>query len=264
MNNKKVIRRKNENGKFTTIHTSIINDNRLTSNSLRLLISVLSDNDETFNLSQQTYCNRFNWDKRIFFKAISNLEECGYLRKTEIDSEKSIPKLKKAGSNKKIYLYTISEYGNLKKEDPIQSEIQEAKQAKINLANYQDSLFTEFDKRQELGQSIDENGVTDYINKAYSDGKITSPEQLSVPNLNKIIDKFKIENKSIQQAVSNKRIDELIQTRSSGLSQKDLNSLRIKIKNRVKENPLMTEQEIGSKILAIKTEYRKQPVGNQD
>jgi aspartyl-tRNA synthetase len=80
----------------------------------------------------------------------------------------------------------------------------------------------------------------------------------------KIIDKFKIESKPIHQIVSNKRIDEMIMEKASGLTQKDIYSLSAKVKKRVHENPSMTEKEISSKILQIKTEYRKQPVGNQD
>lgn len=267
MINKNVIRRKNENGKFTTIHNSIINDNRLTSNSLRLLISILSDNDEKFNLSQQTYCNRLNWDKRIFFKAIENLEDTGYLKRTEIGKDKAIPGMKKKGSNKKIYKYTVSEYGNLKKETPKTEESHSEEipvtQPKIRIEDYNDLLINEIEKRNVIGENIDVMGVATYINKAYKEGKITNSEQLSVSNLNRIIDKFKQEKIKIE-IVSNKRVEEILQEKISGLTQKDVTSLRMKIMNRVKENPSMTEKEISTQILQFKTEFRKTAVGNQD
>jgi len=116
MKNKTVIRKKTENGKFTTIHNSILYDTRLLPNAFRLLTAILSDSDTQFDLSQTLYCDRLGITKKTFFKAITNLEECGYLKKTEIEKDVTIPKIKKANSNKKVYHYTISEYGNLKSE----------------------------------------------------------------------------------------------------------------------------------------------------
>jgi DNA-binding MarR family transcriptional regulator len=107
MTNKTVIRKKNEVGKFTTIHHSILLDTRLSSTAFRLLTMILSDSDTEFNLSQTLYCNRLDVTKQTFFTAIDNLEENGYLRKTELDPENT----KK--SKKKLFSYTISEFGNL-------------------------------------------------------------------------------------------------------------------------------------------------------
>lgn len=103
MKNKNVIRKKLENGKFTTIHNSILFDTRLTPNAFRLMTAILSDSDTHFNLSQTLYCNRLGIAKQTFFNAVANLEECGYLRKTPT----GIKDLKN---------YTLSEYGNLKSE----------------------------------------------------------------------------------------------------------------------------------------------------
>lgn len=115
MKNKKVIRKKHESGKFTTINLSVLNDTRLSTTARLLLISILSDSDE-FTLSQELYKKRLGNGQSAYLNAISNLEEFGYLRKTENESDVSIPKIKKAGSNKTIYFYTISEFGNLSKE----------------------------------------------------------------------------------------------------------------------------------------------------
>lgn len=104
MKNKNVIRKKLENGKFTTIHNSILFDTRLTPNAFRLMTAILSDSDTHFNLSQTLYCNRLGIAKQTFFNAVANLEECGYLRKTPT----GIKDLKN---------YTLSEYGNLNKAD---------------------------------------------------------------------------------------------------------------------------------------------------
>lgn len=101
MKNKNVIRKKLENGKFTTIHNSILFDTRLTPNAFRLMTAILSDSDTQFNLSQTLYCKRLGIAKQTFFNALDNLEECGYLRKAPT----GIKDLKN---------YTLSEYGNLK------------------------------------------------------------------------------------------------------------------------------------------------------
>jgi hypothetical protein len=100
MKNKTVIRKKTENGKFTTIHNSILFDTRLTPNAFRLMTAILSDSDTNFNLSQTLYCKRLKIAKQTFFKAIAKLEECGYLKKTPTDI-------------KNFNFYTLSEYGNL-------------------------------------------------------------------------------------------------------------------------------------------------------
>lgn len=100
MKNKTVIRKKIESGGFTSIHNSIIKDKRLSPNGFRLLVSILSDSDDKFNLSQTLYCKRLGIEKTTFFNAINNLEDCGYLKKT-------------ITKGKKLYHYTISEYGNL-------------------------------------------------------------------------------------------------------------------------------------------------------
>ena len=122
MNNKKVIRKDLKPNGFTSIHNSILNDKRLSSNAFRLISSILSDNDDNFKLSQTTYCNRLGWESTMFKRAIENLMECGYIKRTLIDDDKVIPGIKKAGSKKKVYFYVVSEYGNLKQDEPISKE----------------------------------------------------------------------------------------------------------------------------------------------
>ena len=124
MTNKTVIRKKNKSGEFTTIHNSILNDSRLSATALRLLLSILSDSD-TFRLSQSLYKKRLGMNEnRTFLRAIANLEECGYLKKTEVGKGVFIPNIKKANSDKKVFHYTISEYGNLKSETKPEPEVQ--------------------------------------------------------------------------------------------------------------------------------------------
>jgi hypothetical protein len=124
MKNKKVIRKEHESGKFTTINLSVLNDSRLSTTARLLLISILSDSDE-FTLSQELYKKRLGIGQSAFLGAISNLEQFGYLEKTEVKGDAFIPKVKKANSTKTVYFYTISEFGNLKTKTP-KVETQEA------------------------------------------------------------------------------------------------------------------------------------------
>ena len=139
MKNKNVIRKeRNENNIqlfVRSIPKSIIEDTNLSGNALRLLLSILGDNDETFNLSETTYCNRLNWSVTTFYRAIDDLINCGYVKRTEID--KSIPGIKKAGSNKKVYFYTISEYGGLNNNTKVQLKTKQPKE------NYKKELSLE-------------------------------------------------------------------------------------------------------------------------
>jgi len=124
MTNKTVIRKEKKTSEFTTIHNSILYDSRLTPTAFRLLVSILSDSD-TFRLSQSLYKKRLGMtENRAFLNAIANLEECGYLKKTEVAKGVYIPNIKKANSHKIVYHYIISEYGNLKSESQPKIEFQ--------------------------------------------------------------------------------------------------------------------------------------------
>ena len=111
MNNKK-IRTKKKSGSFITIDTKIISDKNLSSNAKILLISILSDAD-SFEVSQSLYCKRLGWEKNQFTRAIEQLEKYGYIKRTKLDSDKAIAGKLKKGSNRVLYFYTVSEYGNL-------------------------------------------------------------------------------------------------------------------------------------------------------
>lgn len=264
MKNKNVIRKeRNENNLqlfVRSIPKSIIEDKNLSGNALRLILSILGDNDETFNLSETTYCNRLNWSVTTFYRAIEDLIKCGYIKRTEIGKDKSIPRVKKAGSNKKVYFYTVSEFGNLtsKEEKPsIEIEKQEEVITYALIANKFNEVI------ETLDYFIDIDLLTSYLQNSYNENKIISLDQLTKENIVKVLNKFKIEE-VLPTRVSDKRIKEMLDERSNGLTQQAYKAVLAKIINRVKDNPSMTENEIGGKILAFKTEFRKQPVGNQD
>ena len=113
MKNKTVIRKENVKGQFTTVHHSILKDKRLSPNGFRLLVNILSDSDENFKLSPTVYCNRLGITKTTFLNAVINLENCGYLKR-------AVSKV-----NKRKKHYTVSEFGNLKKEQS-ESDINES------------------------------------------------------------------------------------------------------------------------------------------
>ena len=79
----------------------------------------------------------------------------------------------------------------------------------------------------------------------------------------KILKKHKVEVIEPTR-ISDKRITEMLDERSNDLTKQAYKAVLSKIINRVKDNPSMTEHQIAGKILAFKTEFRKQPVGNQD
>lgn len=97
--NKKVHRKENKNGTFTTINYAILRDKRLTPNAKVLLIEILSDT-EGFKFSEQLYMNRMGITKPTLYRAMDKLIEYGYLKTTKI-------------KNTHYNFYTISEYGNL-------------------------------------------------------------------------------------------------------------------------------------------------------
>ncbi|RAR72547.1 helix-turn-helix domain-containing protein [Flavobacterium aciduliphilum] len=146
MNNKTVIRRKNETGKFTTIHNNILFDTRLTPNALRLFIAILSDSDTKFNLSQTVYCDRLGITKKTFFSAIANLEECGYLRKSSTKV-------------KNLYHYTISEFGNLNIETVLETDIENNQEEAVTSIQGINNFMTEKDADKYLTM------VSDFVKK---------------------------------------------------------------------------------------------------
>jgi hypothetical protein len=205
MKNKTVIRKELKKNEFTSIHNQIINDKRISSNAFRLLTSILSDNDETFKLSQTTYCNRLGWEPTMFKRAIENLIECGYVKRTLID--KPITGIKKANSNKKLYFYTISEYGNLKQESSTEKVKQESKfvitEKHIDDVNKNLLIITK--ELNKDGFDYNASEFEQYFIQALKDKKITSLEQLSFVNLKKLINnKFKIKINQEQPKEFNK------------------------------------------------------------
>jgi hypothetical protein len=203
MNNKNVIRKKTKSGEFTTIHNSILFDTRLTPIAFRLLTAILSDSDD-FKLSQTLYMRKLGLtENRAYLKAISNLESCGYLKKTEISKDKYIPFIKKINSDKKVFKYTISEYGNLMNENIVENESRDPK------LNNQNKERLELNKFIELNATV--LGMNEFIFKEFEE----------VFNRNCIeIDKYKsiIENeKNIQ-----KKLKEFFKER--------LNDIQINIK----------------------------------
>ncbi len=99
--NKKVIRKPNIDGSFTTIHHSILFDKRLTPTAHWILTVILSDSDTKFSVSQKALAKRLEISLGAVKKALENLEDCGYLKREK---------------QPRGHFYFISEFGNLNKE----------------------------------------------------------------------------------------------------------------------------------------------------
>ena len=269
MKNKIVYRkeRKEDNTQLfvRSIPKSIIEDTNLSGNALKLILSILGDNDENFNLSETTYCNRLKWSTTTFYRAIDDLIKCGYIKRTLIDEDKVIPGIKKAGSKKKVYFYTISEYGNIKQEQPLPTEKEVKVPTPNNEMNLDESTIINLfnDVLSNTSFNVDMIKLQSYIAEAYSTKKLNSVKQLSTENIEKVINKFKIKELK-NETISINEIKEMVEERSNGLTKDNKTAITARILKRYKEDPTMTKSQIAGKILSFKTEYRKPVTGNQD
>lgn len=134
--NKKVIKKDLEKSKFTTVHHSIMYDQRLSANAFRILISLLAD-AENFNASYRLFENRFKISNKTVKAAFKNLEECGYVKRTKLP---------------RGFHYTISEFGNLNPTKTEVEEIPKVKETDVQLEEkiqkQQDLLLEYFDKNE--------------------------------------------------------------------------------------------------------------------
>ena len=128
--NKKVIKKDLTKSKFTTVHHSMLYDQRLSANALRILISLLAD-AENFNASYKLFENRFNISNKTVKAAFKNLEECGYVKRTKLA---------------RGFHYTISEFGNL---NPTKTEVEETPVIKEVNAQLEEKIQQQKDLLQE-------------------------------------------------------------------------------------------------------------------
>lgn len=247
MKNKTVIRKDLKTGEFTTIHHSILNDSRLTPIAFKLLVSILSDNDDNFKLSRAVYIKRLGISEGTFDNALNLLIECGYVKKSPTKI-------------KNVLHYTVSEYGNLINEN----KKEKLPTKKIFELNENDYLL--IDKIANDNNIIfDPNKLLDYLTDSINNGKLTDKSQLNEINLLKLINKFKIKiDTPINEKITDKMIDEWCDLKSDGLTNQNLKTLKLKIKDRFKQNPDMNEKEIKNKITQFKTNFRKTAINNQD
>lgn len=129
MSNKKVLRKDLIGGEFTTIQLSILYDKRITPTAFRVLCTILSDKDN-YKLTQGLIIKRFGIHKDTVKSAFENLEDCGYLRRTD----------KPRG-----HFYLISEFGNLSTE----SKVTQAEEQSIPTPN-ETSLKDKIKKNNDL------------------------------------------------------------------------------------------------------------------
>lgn len=100
-----IIRVNPTEGNYATISNNILFNPKLTSDA-KVLLQILLNNKEDWDINLAFYSKKFGWGTHKQSKIIKNLNENGYLVK------KPFSKGKDKGFN---IVYTISEYGNLKK-----------------------------------------------------------------------------------------------------------------------------------------------------
>jgi len=251
MKNKKIIRKTNEASKFTTIHHSILNDKRLTSLAFRILVSILSDSDSNFNLSQKLLINRFNLTKNTLKSALKNLEECGYIKRTKL---------------KRGHYYTVSEYGNLNTDSiveeiietiqPVESDkiIIETPTEKIDLnevAIQIVNLVGNTHSDAELAQ------ILTYFDNSIQSGKLKDKSQLTNENILKVITKILPSNDELKKAKD--EISEYVFQRitEKGLTIGKRKDIHIQVMNWVETQsiPDLTTKMIDNKRLQLQSKY---------
>lgn len=189
LKNKTVIRKKLNNGEFTTVSNSILRNPNLTLKSKMLLIQVLSDSDDKFDFSPALYMKRLDISKNTLKDAIKELIHQGYMK---------ITKIGKTHYNH----YTFNEYGNMKTKD------KKKKENKTMSASHREKLQTYgqsiaplfknskiFDEISNLMTELKENKITDFYDFKSQSEKIITKEKKKI--YKSIIDKMrtKLESK---------------------------------------------------------------------
>jgi hypothetical protein len=201
---------KNDTQPFTRINENLRKDTTITPLH-KLIIGFLEtyqsnpDGTQTkkyFYNSQEFLAIELGVSLRTLKTGIQVLEEKGIIYQTQKSKIDNRPQYKNrkaiilVDSNNPLPLketsQPIQEVQYEKKVDIIASNEAVEVKSTIKLEHYNTRLGIELDKRIKLNELIDEKSVIQYIKKAFIDGKIIHAEQLSIENINKIIDKFKI------------------------------------------------------------------------
>lgn len=99
-----IIRIQTNNGNFATITNKIIYNDKLSSDAKILLIAILNKSQD-WDINLEFYAQKFGLPLKRITKAVSNLTDNGFLSR------------KRKG---KLYIYTVSEYGNLSSQPAIE------------------------------------------------------------------------------------------------------------------------------------------------
>jgi biotin operon repressor len=206
-------------GTFSLVSNTILYNKNLTHFDKLLLISILSD-DDTYIFNVMTYANRFGCSDDTIGNSIKRLKKAGYIIQTQVDKRFN------------VWTYKISEYGNLNNEsketpelkapaventcdlseqiastehisDPIHDSTLtvESDVKPIDLKDYANLIFDEIDKSIMNDKEVDIANCIEYFKTAIANGTLESADQLTVENINLIIERFFI-NEPVQVAPS--------------------------------------------------------------
>jgi predicted transcriptional regulator len=259
MTSQKIIRRELVTGQFTTIHHSILFDNRLSQTAFRVLTIILSNSDN-FKINRNYFIKTLGVDKKTIQSAFKNLEACGYMKRTEL---------------KRGYNYTISEFGNLNSGASLQTAdsgqpelVAEPKKIKEEPAiEVQLPILTVGEILNDVTAALPpvytDNQLVDiltYLNTAIDEGRLTSKEQLTSNNLKKIIGKFiKQEMSSIDRNAVLVQIKSFVEECATH-KQITISTKKIivdKVMSWVEEQDLttITDSQVKNKVYTVKSGY---------
>jgi len=156
--NSKIIRIPLDKGKFSTINNSTLMNNTLSSDA-KVLLQLLLNNTEEWNVNLKFYSDRFKWNGQKQAKVVKELKDNGYL---------NVTRFSKGNSNGFDYFYIISEYGNLNPDkeqtpQPTTQIKQESAQAN-SIRNNKEDIDQYIGKVTEL---LDEYGKTFTISEGF-------------------------------------------------------------------------------------------------
>jgi len=258
-NNRTVIRKENTKGNFTTVHNSILKDNRLSGNAFKLLVCILSNSDD-FAFSPKYYQNETGLSESTYLRTMKELVEFGYAKVYKINEKANINH------------YMFSEFGNLNNNTEESKANPEVTQNNPEVTQNNPELCTLFDIEelkidirmnsifQELtnqGYTVDYNTVLDLILTKLTKSDL---EKIDDIKLKKIMIKYSTK----PEKITDKEIKEMVIAKGEGLTKIAIEGLTTRVIQRYNDNPQWVKEDISQCILRNISTFKKPITSNQD